>query len=89
MNIGMIVLGLEGSQIALRLALTGHNIAVFGRDGTKVQKIITTNRTSKLRTADLPKEIDDICDLVVICVKDYQAVFDVLFSSGGLAGKEF
>ena len=78
-----------GSQIALRLALNGHNIAVFSRDRIKVQKIITTNITTNLRTANLPKEIGDTCDIVIICVKDYQAVSDVSFSSGGLTETKY
>ena len=40
--------------------------------------------TTNLRTANLPKEIGDTCDIVIICVKDYQAVSEVSFSSGGL-----
>jgi len=40
--------------------------------------------TTNLRTANLPKEIGDACDIVIICVKDYQAVSEVSFSSGGL-----
>jgi 3-hydroxyisobutyrate dehydrogenase len=40
--------------------------------------------TTNLRIANLPKEIGDTSDIVIICVKDYQAVSDVSFSSRGL-----
>jgi 3-hydroxyisobutyrate dehydrogenase-like beta-hydroxyacid dehydrogenase len=40
--------------------------------------------TTNLRTANLLKEIGDTCDMAIICVKDYQAVVNVSFSSGGI-----
>jgi 3-hydroxyisobutyrate dehydrogenase-like beta-hydroxyacid dehydrogenase len=42
MNVGVIGLGLMGSQIAIRLALKGRNVIVFSRDKSKVQKLQAT-----------------------------------------------
>ncbi len=83
MNVGVIGLGMMGSQIALRLALKGHKVTVFNRDRSKAEKILTTDATN-LKLVDHPKEIGNISDMAIICVKDYQAVADVCFKTGGL-----
>ena len=66
MNIGVIGVGLMGSQIAIRLALNGHRISVFSRDKVKVQKLITTSKITNLIAAGTPKEIGDTCDIAII-----------------------
>ena len=83
MNVGVIGLGMMGSQIALRLALKGHKITVFNRDRSKAGKLVATG-TKKLTVADQPKEVGDSSDIAIICVKDYQAVANVSFITGGL-----
>src|SRR5947199_1687114 len=83
MNVGVIGLGMMGSQIALRLALKGHKVTVFNRDRSKAEKILTSDATN-LKLVDHPKEIGNISDMAIICVKDYQAVADVSFKTGGL-----
>ena len=71
-----------GSQIAVRLALKGHKVTVFNRDRSKVEKLHTTG--TNLKVADQPKEIGNSSDIAIICVKDYQAVTNVSFMTGGL-----
>lgn len=83
MNAGVIGLGMMGSQIALRLARKGHKITVFNRDRSKADNLRTIGRTN-LNLAEKPKEIGDNCDIAIICVRDYQAVVDVSFMTGGL-----
>ena len=75
-----------GSQIALRLALKGHKVTVFNRDTSKIEKLLTqhTNGTTNLKIAHQPKEIGDTYDIAIICVKDYQAIENVTFMTGGL-----
>src|SRR5947209_14365240 len=73
MNVGVIGLGMMGSQIALRLAVKGHKVTVFNRDRSKAEKILTTGATN-LKLVDHPKEIGNISDMAIICVKHYQAV---------------
>ncbi len=72
-----------GSQIALRLAVKGHKVTVFNRDRSKAEKILTSDATN-LKVVDQPKEIGNNSDMAIICVKDYQAVADVCFKTGGL-----
>jgi 3-hydroxyisobutyrate dehydrogenase len=83
MNVGVIGLGMMGSRIALRLALKGHKVTVFNRDRSKGEKLHTTDSTN-LKVVDQPKDIGNICDMAIICVKDYQAVADVSFKAAGL-----
>jgi 3-hydroxyisobutyrate dehydrogenase len=83
MNVGVIGLGMMGSQIALRLALKGHKVTVFNRDRSKAEKLHTTD-ASNLKVVDQPNEIGNNSDIAIICVKDYQAVADVSFKTGGL-----
>ncbi|HXX98273.1 MAG TPA: NAD(P)-dependent oxidoreductase [Candidatus Bathyarchaeia archaeon] len=80
---GVIGLGMMGSQIALRLALKGHKVTVFNRDRSKMEKLLT-NGTTNLKIANQPKEIGDSSDMAIVCVKDYQAVSNVSFMTGGL-----
>ena len=83
MNVGVIGLGMMGSQIALRLALKGHKVSVFNRDRSKAERLHTSDSTN-LKVVDQPKEIGNSSGIAIICVKDYQAVADVCFKTGGL-----
>ena len=83
MNVGVIGLGMMGSQIALRLAVKGHKVTVFNRDRSKAEKLHTADSIN-LKLVDQPKEIGNSSNMAIICVKDYQAVADVCFKTGGL-----
>jgi 3-hydroxyisobutyrate dehydrogenase-like beta-hydroxyacid dehydrogenase len=85
MNVGVIGLGMMGSQIALRLALKGHKVNVFNRDRSKAEKLLHASGTAiNLKIVDEPKEIGNSSDIAIICVKDYQAVTNVSFMTEGL-----
>jgi 3-hydroxyisobutyrate dehydrogenase len=83
MNVGVIGLGMMGSPIATRLDMKGHKITVFNRDRSKAEKLNAT-RTKKLTIADQPKDVGDTSERAIVCVKDYQAVTNVSFATGGL-----
>jgi 3-hydroxyisobutyrate dehydrogenase len=83
MNVGIIGLGMMGSQIALRLARKGHKVTVYNRDKSKAERLHTTSKTT-LNVADQPVEIGNNCHIALICVKDYEAVANVSFEKGGL-----
>jgi 3-hydroxyisobutyrate dehydrogenase-like beta-hydroxyacid dehydrogenase len=72
-----------GSPIATRLDMKGHKITVFNRDRSKAEKLNAT-RTKKLTIADQPKDVGDTSERAIVCVKDYQAVTNVSFATGGL-----
>ncbi len=83
MNVGVIGLGMMGSPIAIRLAMKGHKITVFNRDRSKAEKLNLVG-VKKLTIADQPKDVGDASNMAIICVKDYQAVANVSFATGGL-----
>jgi 3-hydroxyisobutyrate dehydrogenase len=83
MNVGVIGLGMMGSPIATRLDMKGHKITVFNRDRSKAEKLNAT-RTKKLTIANQPKDVGDTSEIAIVCVKDYQAVTNVSFATGGL-----
>lgn len=83
MNVGIIGLGMIGSQIALRLAMKDHKITVFNRDRSRAEKLAAI-ATKKLTVANQPKEVGDSSDVVIICVKDYQAAANVSSITEGL-----
>jgi len=80
MNVGIIGLGLMGSQIAARLLENDHPITFYNRDMTK------TNPFAKLSTkiTNTPKELAENCEFVIICVTNYEAVKDVCFGARGI-----
>ena len=83
MNVGIIGLGMMGSQIALRLALKGHKITAFNRDRSKAEKLAATG-IKNLAVANQPKEVGDSSDVAIICVKDYHAAANVSSIAEGL-----
>ena len=83
MNVGIIGLGVMGSQIAIRLAQKGHQVTIFNRDKSKAEKLRTIS-SPKLNVAAQPVEIGNNCDIAIICVKDYEAVANLSFEKGGL-----
>jgi len=83
MNVGVIGLGMIGSPIATRLDMKGHKITVFNRDRSKAEKL-NAIRTKNITIADQPKDVGDTSEIAIVCVKDYQAVTNVSFATGGL-----
>ena len=83
MNVGIIGLGVMGSQIAIRLAQKGHQVTIFNRDKSKAEKLRTTSSIN-LNEAAQPVELGNNCDIAIICVKDYEAVANLSFEKGGL-----
>ena len=57
MNVGIIGLGMMGSQIALRLARKGHKVTVYNRDKSKAERLHTTSTTT-LNVADQPVQVE-------------------------------
>ncbi|HZD82977.1 MAG TPA: NAD(P)-binding domain-containing protein, partial [Nitrososphaeraceae archaeon] len=61
MNIGVIGLGLMGSQIASRLISTGHVVSVYNRDATKTKPFEKVD----VRIANSPKELAQNSDFII------------------------
>jgi len=80
MNIGVIGLGLMGSQIASRLISTGHVVSVYNRDTTKTKPF----EKVEVKIANSPKELAQNCDFIIICVTDFEATLQVSFGTEGI-----
>lgn len=80
MNIGVIGLGLMGSQIASRLISTGHVVSVYNRDTTKTKPFEKVD----VKIANSPKELAQNCDFIIICVTDFEATLQVSFGTDGI-----
>jgi 3-hydroxyisobutyrate dehydrogenase len=80
MNIGVIGLGLMGSQIASRLISTGHVVSVYNRDATKTKPFEKVD----VKIANSPKELAQNSDFIIICVTDFEATLQVSFGTEGI-----
>lgn len=77
---GVIGTGMLGGAVALRLLDTGHDVTVYNRTTAKTQEAVS--RGAKL--ASSPKEVAENSDLVVIIVRDADAVRQVSFGNDGI-----
>lgn len=79
MRVGVVGLGLLGSGITTRLIDSGQRVSVYNRTRSKTQQF-----SSKATVTLSPRELADICDLVITVVTDFDALKDVLFGSNGV-----
>lgn len=80
MKVGVAGLGLMGSGMARRLASADHELAVYNRSRQKAEPL------SKIaRLAASPKELADMCDVVITVVTDFDAAKEVLLGPEGVA----
>ena len=79
-KIGIVGLGMLGNAVALHLLDSGFEVTVFNRNKDK-----TTQAKEKGATVvDSPKEVAEKSDLVIIVVKDADAVKQVAFEENGV-----
>ena len=79
-KIGIIGLGMLGNAVALHLLESGFEVTVYNR--TKEKTLQAKTRGAKVVTS--PKEIAENSELVIIIVKDANAVKDVSFEKNGI-----
>ena len=83
-KIGLVGIGILGEAVGLNLLESGHSITAYNR---------TKSKTSNLEKngaiiVDTPKNVAESSELVITCVKDADAVEQILFSQNGIvAGK--
>ena len=80
MKIGIIGIGMLGEAVALNLLNSGHDISVFNR--TKQKTIEVEKKGAKVM--DSPKTMAENVELIIIIVKDANAVRDVSFGEKGI-----
>ena len=79
MKVGVAGLGLMGSGIAKRLINCGYAVSLYNRTSSKAQDF-----SNMATVASSPKELAEICDLVIIVVTDFDAVKKTLFGKNGV-----
>ena len=79
-KIGLIGTGMLGEAVGLHLMKSGHSLVAYNR---------TKSKTSNLEKngaiiSDTPKNVAEMSELVITCVKDADAVDQVLFAQDGI-----
>ena len=79
-NIGIIGLGMLGNAVALHLLDSGFEVTVYNR--TKEKTTQAKEKGAKVATS--PKEVAENSELIIIVVKDANAVKQVSFEKYGI-----
>ena len=80
MKIGIVGTGMLGEAVGLHLLDVGYEIIVFNRSNEKTKNLKKKGAT----VVESPKEVAKNTDLVIIVVKDADAVNDVIFGDYGI-----
>ena len=84
MKIGIVGTGMLGEAVGLHLLDVGYEITVFNRSKKKTEKLENKGAI----VVDSPKNVAEKSELVIVVVKDADAVKDVVFGDYGiLAGR--
>ena len=84
MKIGIVGTGMLGEAVGLHLLDVGYEITVFNRSRKKTEKL----ENKGAMVVDSPKNVAEKSELVIVVVKDADAVKDVVFGDYGiLAGR--
>ena len=83
-KIGLVGTGMLGEAVGLHLLESGHSLTVYNRTKLKTANL----EKNGAAIADTPKNVAESSELVITCVKDADAVEQVLFGQDGIiAGK--
>ena len=79
-KIGLVGTGMLGEAVGLHLLESGHSLVVYNRTKSKTSNL----EKNGAAVSDTPKHVAESSELVITCVKDSNAVHDVLFSKAGI-----
>ena len=83
-KIGLVGTGMLGEAVGLHLLESGHSLTVYNRTKSKTANLEKNGAI----ISDTPKHVTELSELVITCVKDSDAVEQVLFGQDGIvAGK--
>ena len=80
MKIGIVGTGMLGEAVGLHLLDVGYKITVFNRSKEKTEKL----ENKGALVVDSPKNVAENSELVIMVVKDADAVKDVVFGDSGI-----
>ncbi len=84
-KIGLIGTGMLGEAVGLHLLESGYDLNVYNRTKSKTKKLAENGAT----IFDLPKHMAKSSDLIITCVKDADAVKEVLFGNDGITSGKY
>jgi len=79
-KIGIIGTGMLGEEVGLHLLNSGYSVSVYNRTKSKTKNL----EEKGAHVAELPSGVAESSDLIITCVKDADAVKQVLFGQGGV-----
>jgi 3-hydroxyisobutyrate dehydrogenase len=79
-QVGVLGLGLMGSQLATRLINAGYRISIYNRSNEKTKPFEKLG----VRIARSPAALAEECDFILICVSDFEAVKKICFATEGI-----
>ena len=79
-KIGIIGTGMLGEAVGLHLLDSGYSVSVYNRTKSKTKNL----EEKGADVAELPSSVAESSDLIITCVKDADAVKQVLFGQGGV-----
>ena len=83
-KIGIIGTGMLGEAVGLHLLSSGYSVSVYNRTKSKTKNL----EEKGADVAEIPSVVAESSDLIITCVKDADAVKQVLFGQGGvISGK--
>jgi len=83
-KIGIIGTGMLGEAVGLHLLDSGYSVSVYNRTKSKTKNL----EEKGAHVAELPSGVAESSDLIITCVKDADAVKQVLFGQDGvISGK--
>ena len=84
MKIGIVGTGMLGEAVGLHLLHVGYEITVFNRSKEKTEKLENKGAI----VVDSPKNVAEKSELVIVVVKDADAVKDVVFGDCGILARK-
>ena len=80
MKIGLVGTGMLGEAVGLHLMKSGHSLVAYNRTKLKTSNLEKNGAI----ISDTPKHVAESSELVITCVKDADAVDEILFAQDGI-----
>ena len=81
-KIGLVGVGMLGDAVGLHLLKSGYSLTAYNRTKSKTENL----KKNGAAIVSQPKHVAESSDLVITCVKDADAVNQVLFGQDGIVG---
>ena len=79
-KVGLVGTGMLGEAVGLHLLESGHSLACYNRTKLKTSKLEKNGAV----ISDTAKNVAELSEMVITCVKDADAVDEVLFGKSGI-----